>query len=116
MLRIEIHHYVHLDRQDGEQLRALATEVATLGRKVDKMTVHTDALTAEVAQLTTVAQSAIAALNGIPQLVSDAVAKALADNNVADQAAQASIDQATVDATAAVDGLKSALTQNTPTS
>lgn len=114
MIRIDIFHH-HSIEFDSSSLTEIKATLAQLNRKVDHMTVQTDALVAEVAQLTSVTASVVAALNGIPQLVADAVAKALADNNVADAAAQASVDQATADATTAVDALKAAIPQNTAT-
>jgi hypothetical protein len=112
MIKIDIFHHVVFESSALAEIKAL---LIPLSQKVSHMTVQTDALVAEVAQLTTVTGSVVAALNGIPQLVADAVAKALADNNVADAAAQVSVDKATADATVAVDQLKAAIPQSTPT-
>lgn len=110
-LKIDIHHHVTFDTAAITEIRQT---LHTLVRKVDVMTVHTEALTAEVAELKTIGQSAIAALNGIPQIVADAVTKALADAGANEAETQAAVDTATADATTVVEGLKAALVTNTP--
>jgi cell division septum initiation protein DivIVA len=92
----------------------LTHQVHKLNRRIQEMALNTDKLVAAVAALKTVDASAVAALDAIPQLITDAVTKALAAAGVDDTAAQAIVDQATADATQVTSDLQTAVTAGTP--
>jgi len=82
--------------------------------KVNAMSVDLTKLQAAIAAEDTLIDSAVAAINGFPAVVAQAVKDALAANNVADAAAQQAADAAEADVQAKVASLTQALTTNVP--
>lgn len=72
------------------------------------------ALTAEVAENQDKLESAVTFIKGTPDLVAAAVRQALADNDVSEEAAAASIEAARASMSDGVDALVSAVSENTP--
>lgn len=81
---------------------------------MSRLTDATDALIAEVTDSTTKLDSIETFIRGVPALVSAAVTQALADANVADDAAAAAVEQATSEISGKVDEALGAIDANTP--
>jgi hypothetical protein len=77
------------------------------------MSEATDRLTAVVEEQTTVIESAIELINGIPALVGEAVREALVAEDAEDEAVDAAVEAATERAAASTAALRAALTENT---
>lgn len=106
-LEVDVHLYVH-ESHDGNSLLNLLLE------KVTKMSVDLTKLQAAIAAEDTVIDSAVAAINGFPAVVAQAVKDALTANGVADAAAQTAADAAEADVQGKVTSLTAALTANVP--
>ncbi len=94
-LILEIHHYHHADPAVTEALRRLTQEITAMSAILDR-------LTADVATLTSVDESAIALLNGLAQQIRD---------NAGDPAALAALADSLEAENA---NLSAAITANTP--
>lgn len=109
-MRIDV--YVHSVHDASHEANPL---LQTILDKVTKMAVDLTALQAAVAAEDTVIDSAIKVIQGMPQVVSDAVKAALLDAGIADAAAQSAADAAATDIQGKTAALQAALTTNTPT-
>lgn len=95
-----------------------AAILAALKRIEEIMSKTTDALaalTADVKANTSLIDSAVAAIKGIPAVVSAAVAQAMTDAGVEDETATAAVQAADAAVRSQTDTLTAALTANTPT-
>lgn len=101
-MRIDV--YVHLVNDEPTLKEIL--------EKVNKMTVDVSKLVSAIASEKTLVASAVAAINGFPAVVSQAVKDALTANGVADAAAQTAADAAEADVEAQTADLQAALTAN----
>lgn len=108
-MRIDV--YVHSVHDASHEANPLLQVILD---KVTKMAVDLTALQAAVAAEDTVIDSAVALIQGIPQVVSDAVKAALLAAGTADAAAQAAADAAATDIQNKTTALQAALTANTP--
>lgn len=118
-LVIAIYRYFRrIRREQPTQLwlnEKLDNEFSALRKHIDRrfdMTVNTDQLAAAITPLSDAVTGAVTAINGFPQLVTDAVTKALAAAGADESAQQAIIDQATAEATADAQKLIAAVQAN----
>lgn len=97
--------------QEDQLFTVIVLEILeNIVRRLDKMAIDLTALTAEVASVNTVEQSAIVLINGIAAEIAAAIA-ALPST---DPATQAAIDALTAQLTAETAALSAAVVANTP--
>lgn len=92
---------------------ALAAGTWLLHKEIRKMNPAIQKIVDDAAQIKTVAQSAQAVITGIPQLIKDAVAKAIADNGLSPEDL-AAVTQVATDLEQTAADLSGAITANTP--
>ena len=107
-LEIDVNLYVH------DAIEAPNPLLNSILEKVTQMAVDLTKLQAAIAAEDTLIDSAVAAINGIPAVVAQAVKDALAANGVADAAAQQAADAAEADIQTKISALTTALTTNVP--
>jgi len=107
-LEVDVNVYVHSSQDDPRPLLKLILE------KVTQMALDLTALQSAIADEDTVIDSAVAAINGFPAVVAQAVKDALTAAGVADAAAQTAADTARADVQSKTAALKAALTTNVP--
>lgn len=104
-MRFDVHVFLH--GLDDSKLDTLIAKVTTMALDLTKLQA---AVTAEDTQI----GQAVAALNGIPGVVSAAVTAALAAAGVDNTTAQATIDSITADVTAQTSAIAAGLTGAAP--
>lgn len=109
-----VHIHLHVDELLKQFFSVFLHEFHLLTKKVDHMSQATDALKAAVAAEHTVIASAVAAINGFPAVVAEAVRKALEDAGIGNTEAEAAVNEARATAEQDTADLQAALTQGTP--